>query len=307
MVVAEYNSVMSMGISLREAGASSDVIQAIKQASNNTGVDFDYLVNQARTESSFRTDVKAKTSSATGLYQFIDQTWLGMVSKHGSKHGLGEMAAKIKQDFQGRYYVPDETAKQDILNLRKDAGISSLMAAEFASDNGNYLKAKTGKDATATDLYMAHFLGAGGASKFIKAMQETPSRPAAYLMPAAASANKNIFYNTDGSPKSLEQIYKRFEAKFGEATDIHLAENHMPHAVEKTVEKIDRTYRRDIQFERMYGDNITTYVRGMPSVKGFEGGSFFEGLYGERVSSLPQNRTTQNALFLTLTMLDLPK
>jgi len=68
-----------MGITSLTAGASQEVIGAIKHASQKTGVDFDYLVNQARTESSFRPDVKASTSSATGLYQFLDQTWLGTV------------------------------------------------------------------------------------------------------------------------------------------------------------------------------------------------------------------------------------
>lgn len=295
---------MSLGITNHISGASQEVLQAIKTASQKTGVDFDYLVNQARTESSFRTDVKAATSSATGLYQFIDQTWLATVSKHGSKYGLGDMASNIQKDFQGRYFVANDTLRQEILNLRKDAEISALMAAELAADNGEIVQAKTGKNPSATDLYMAHFLGAGGASQFIKAMQENPYRPAAFLFSSAASANKNVFYNSDGSPKSFDQIYKTFADKFGESTTGHHAENAPAHTVDKIV---DNTYRRDVRFERMYGDDVMNFVHAMPSVKGFESGSFFDGLYGDKVAGLMQNQVNQNALFLTLTMLDLPK
>lgn len=291
---------MSMNISANIKGASPEVVSAIQNASVKTGVDFDYLVNQARTESSFRPDVKASTSSATGLYQFIDQTWLGMVSQHGSKHGLGEEANAIQKDFQGRYYVSNDTQKEAILNLRKDPEIASLMAAEFASGNQQYLENKTGKDVNSTDLYLSHFLGAGGASKFIKAMQEYPYKPAAHLLPSAASANKNIFYKSGGSMKSLTQIYNDFEAKFGEVTEVQIAEVTQSKAINKS-------YVRDIQFERMYGDRVAQFVNDLPRMSGFESSSFFENMFGDDVASVMQNGFKDQSLFLTLAMLDLPK
>lgn len=292
---------MSLGINNHITGASQDVLQAIQNASRKTGVDFDYLVNQARTESSFRTDVKASTSSATGLYQFIDQTWLSMVSKYGSKHDLDDMASQVKQDFQGRFYVANDTLRQEILNLRKNPDIASLMAAELASGNGTIVQTKTGKNPSATDLYMAHFLGASGASNFIKAMQDDPYRPAAFLFPSAASSNKNVFYNSDGSPKTLEQIYKTFAGKFNNVTEGQMVHND---AVQQTKAIANNQYTRDIQFERLYGDTVANFVRDMPSVSGFESGSFFEGIYGQKMSDIMQKSISQNALFLTLTMLD---
>ena len=298
---------MSMGITSNIAGASQQVIDAIKTASTKTGVDFDYLVNQARTESSFRTDVKASTSSATGLYQFIDQTWLGTMSKHGSKHGLGDQAATIKQDFQGRFFVSDDAQKRDILNMRKDPAIASIMAAEFASDNKQYVEAKTGKDATSTDLYLSHFLGAGGASKFIKAMQKTPYRPAAHLLPAAANANKNIFYKSDGSMKSLSQIYNDFEAKFGAVTEVQTAQSDPIQKQSTTKDVITSGYRRDIQFERMYGSRVSQFINAMPAIDGMKSGNFFDGMFGENVSKMMQNGAQNQSLFLTLAMLDSPK
>jgi hypothetical protein len=294
---------MSLGINGNSFNAPVHIEQAIKHASQKTGVNFDYLMRQAATESSFRAEVKASTSSATGLYQFIDQTWLAMVSQYGSKHGLGDMADKIEQDFQGRYFVSDDTLNNAILNLRKDPEISSLMAAELALQNGAIVAQKTGKDVSATDLYMAHFMGAGGASKFIAMMQEHPYRPAAHLFPSAASSNRNIFYNSDGSPKSFDQIYKHFEGKFASVTPSHPQEL----TASNEVQISDKGYQRDIQFERLYGQEVTHFIRQTPSIDGFQSGSLFEGLYGDKISNLVQKQVNQNALFLTLTMLDVPK
>jgi len=291
---------MSMGITSQIAGASQEVIGAIKSASKKTGVDFDYLVNQARTESSFRTDVKASTSSATGLYQFLDQTWLGTMAKHGSKHGMNDLASQIQKDFQGRYFVSDDTLKTQILDMRKDPQIASIMAAEFASDNKQIVESKTGIKATSTDLYMAHFLGAGGASKYINAMKETPNMAAAELMPRAANSNKNIFYNSNGSMKSLVQVYKNFQAKIDHVTEVQ-------NVKADTAPAVDKFYQRDLSFERMYGNGVQKFVSAIPSIDGFQAGNYFDGLFGNNISNMLQNKVNTQSLFLTLTMLDLPK
>ncbi|HCH95135.1 MAG TPA: lytic transglycosylase, partial [Erythrobacter sp.] len=61
---------------------------AIARAATRTGVDFDYLLAQAKLESGLDPSAKAGTSSATGLYQFIDSTWLRTLDRHGAKHGM---------------------------------------------------------------------------------------------------------------------------------------------------------------------------------------------------------------------------
>ena len=179
--------------------AGGKVTSAIQKASSSTGVDFAYLLQQAKVESSFRTDVKASTSSATGLFQFIDSTWMNMVENHGEKYGIDPSAPK-----------------SELLALRKDPEISSLMAAELASENKNYLENTLGKgvEIGSTELYMAHFLGAGKAAGFLKAFHDAPQKPAADLFPRAAQANRAVFYNTDGKPKSLGEVYANFEKKF---------------------------------------------------------------------------------------------
>ncbi len=188
-----------------------NVYNAIKNAAAKTGVNFTYLVEKAAAESSFDTNAKSRTSSATGLFQFIESTWLKMVKDHGGKYGLEKYASKI--DDNGR--VSDPKARKEILNLRKDPEIASLMAAEYDTGNYNRLKENVGGDIGSTELYMAHFLGAGGATGFLNAMKKSPNMTAADLFPKEARANRNVFYDSKtGQPRSLKQVHAMFDQKF---------------------------------------------------------------------------------------------
>jgi hypothetical protein len=193
--------------------SASRVQSAIAAASSRTGVDFGYLLGQAKLESGLRANAKATTSSASGLYQFIESSWLSVVKKHGAEHGLGWAADAIGPG--GR--VGDAGTRQAILALRNDPAAASLMAAEHASDNKDALEATLGREATGTDLYMAHFLGLGGARKFLTKMAANPQASGATLFPQAAGANRSVFYTSGGQPRSLAQIYDRFTGKLEQA------------------------------------------------------------------------------------------
>jgi len=196
-------------------GARDRVSAAIANASARTGVDFNYMMQQAKIESGFDPDARARTSSATGLYQFIEQTWLGTVKKHGTAHGLGWAADSIHQGSDGRYRVSDLSTRRAILDLRRQPEAAAAMAAEFAADNQQYLEGRLGRPMESVDLYLAHFLGAGGAERFLSAHDANPNAPAASLLPDAARANRSIFYASSGSPRSLSEIRDRFAAKLG--------------------------------------------------------------------------------------------
>ena len=191
------------------------VSSAIQLAAARTGVDFDYLFNQARIESGLDTNARARTSSATGLFQFIEQTWLATVRQHGTEHGLGWAANAIQQRPNGRYHVADPAMRRAILDLRRQPEAASAMAAEFAADNRAYLERRLGREAAPVDLYLAHFLGAGGATRFLAAHDANPNASAAAVMPAAARANRWVFYNRDGSARSLADVRERFAEKMG--------------------------------------------------------------------------------------------
>jgi hypothetical protein len=194
------------------SNTNGSVRSAIANASASTGIDFDYLLGQAQLESGLNPTARAGTSSATGLYQFIDQSWLGVVKQHGTENGLGWASNAITRTG-GRWVVSDPAMKSAILNLRKNPQVSAAMAAESASDNKTAIESSLGRGATGTDLYMAHFLGLGGAKSFLQTMQSNPNVSGAAMFPAAARANRNVFYDASGNARSLGEIYQRFSAK----------------------------------------------------------------------------------------------
>ncbi len=200
------------------ASNSGRIQSAIQRAAARTGIDFDYLLGQAKVESGLNASASATTSSARGLYQFVEQSWLSVMKQHGSEYGLGWAADAISRNASGRMTVSDSATKQAILALRNNPEIASAMAAEHASDNKDALESATGREATGTDLYMAHFLGLGGARRFLANMQSNPGTSAAGLFPAAARANRGVFYNSDGSARSLADVYQRFAAKLGDGS-----------------------------------------------------------------------------------------
>lgn len=192
---------------------ASPVMAAVQSASARTGVDFDYLVDVARVESGFRPTAKAPTSSARGLYQFTNQTWLATLDRHGADHGLGWAADAIGKDASGRLSIADPALRQQILDLRDDPAASASMAAAFTSDNRAYVEGRLGRTAEPVDLYLAHFLGSGGAVRFLSAWAADPDQAAATMMPEAAGANRSIFYAADGRMRSLGEVRSNFQAK----------------------------------------------------------------------------------------------
>jgi hypothetical protein len=196
---------------LAEAAAAtptrSDVIAALHQASAETGSNFDYLLGTAMRESSLKPQAKSSTSSATGLFQFVDQTWLGLVKQHGAKFGLGSYAGAIQQNSDGRYETDNPADRQAILALRNDPKVSALMEGEYANETRSTLESSLGRGVCNGELYAAHFLGPEAACKLIKMSENQPAASAAGAFPAAASANKSVFYKADGSPKTVRDVY----------------------------------------------------------------------------------------------------
>lgn len=186
---------------LRHAG----VTQVLREASATVGEDFGYLLDTASRESSLNPSARAATSSASGLFQFTGQTWLGVMKRHGAEHGLGAEAAGI-QLVDGRYKVPDASARQAILALRNNPKIAALMAGEFTAENRQRLQGDLGRPVSEGELYTAHVMGAGGAAQLISAAENHPSQNAAHLFPAAAKANRAIFFDDDGMPRSVAQV-----------------------------------------------------------------------------------------------------
>jgi hypothetical protein len=189
------------------------VMSALRRAATETGADFAYLLKTAMRESSLNPAAEASSSSATGLFQFIEQTWLATVRKYGAEHGLKAYADAIEVGNNGRLQVADRTLRQEILALRKDPETAALMAGEMTTGMRADMEATLGRRVSPGELYVAHFLGPNAATKLIAAAAANPTASAAEMFPQAASANRSIFYAKDGTSRSISSVLASLTSK----------------------------------------------------------------------------------------------
>ena len=186
------------------SAAGSTVTGAIRQASQATGTSFNYLLATAQVESGLNPQAGASTSSARGLFQFIEQTWLATMKQSGPALGYGRYAAAITKTASGHYEVTNPALRSEILKLRNDPTANAVMAGAFTKANAAYLTQRLGRPPSEGELYIAHFLGAGGAARLIALAASNPSAKATDFFPTAAHANSSIFYDrTTGAARSV--------------------------------------------------------------------------------------------------------
>lgn len=189
------------------------LVETILDAARTVEVDPTYLMALADKESSFRTDVKASTSSAQGLFQFIDRTWLEVVRAFGAKHGLAAEAAAITM-IDERPVVADGAERTRILALRSDPAVAALMAAEMLRRDAAQIGFQVGRALTPTELYLAHFLGLEDAARFITLRNAGKVQSATAHFPAAARANAAIFFERLRRGRrglSVPEVYARLD------------------------------------------------------------------------------------------------
>jgi hypothetical protein len=217
------------------SGAGNRITAAIQSASQTTGTPFNYLVQTAARESAFDPKAQATTSSARGLFQFIESTWLGTMKESGAKYGFGTQAAAIDKVGEGQYTVRDPAMRAQILKMRDDQRISALMAGALANHNAEGLSGSLGRQPTSGELYIAHFLGLAGAKKLITIKEAQPNASAASAFPAPAKANRSIFYDRHGRAKSTATVYASLVAKH----------DHVPRLPQIEVASAARTQSRE--------------------------------------------------------------
>lgn len=197
------------------SAAGATVTGAIRQASQATGTSFNYLLATAHVESGLNAQAGASTSSARGLFQFIQQTWLATLKQAGPTLGYGRYADAISKTASGQYEVSDPALRSEILKLRNDPTANAVMAGAFTNANAAALNEQLGRAPSEAELYIAHFLGAGGAARLINLAAGNPNAKAADLFPDAAQANSSIFYDrTTGAPRSVAQVRNILTARY---------------------------------------------------------------------------------------------
>ncbi len=196
--------------------------RALASAAGRAGVSFDFMVRTAARESGFDAAARAPGSSAAGLFQFVEQTWLSMVSRHGAAHGLAKEASAIRTSSGGKLVVADPEARRRILDLRLDPDVSAQMAGELTRENARTLRQHLGRAPQEAELYVAHFLGAGKAAQLINAADITPDAQAAKLFPDAARANRTIFYDAKGGPRTVRTVLAALKSAHAPRTNAPL-------------------------------------------------------------------------------------
>jgi hypothetical protein len=214
-----------MAVNPAASGGTPQITGAIRQAAQSTGISFDYLLTTAKIESNFNPSAQASTSSAKGLYQFIDQTWLGTMKQDGAALGLGRYAGAIAKSADGHYDVSDPAMRAAILRLRSDPQVSAMLAGALTRNNAALVSSNIGRQPSNGELYIAHFLGADGAGKLINGAAKQPHARAAAMFPQAAAANHSIFYDASGRARSVGEVYGKLTRLFDSARTVAFAQS----------------------------------------------------------------------------------
>ncbi len=181
--------------------------EGARAAARIANVSFADVMAKAAQESDFNVNSRTSTSSAAGPFQFVEHTWLDMLKRHGAAYGLGKEAAQIKM-HNGVASVSDPALRKQLLDLRKDVGLSAGMAARYLDEAGKDLAHALHRKPTETENRMAYFLGPAGAAKLIRAAQSNPDGPSDAVLPQAAAANRNLFYGSAGALSNRQAMNK---------------------------------------------------------------------------------------------------
>jgi hypothetical protein len=199
---------------------SREVLGAIRLGSIRTGVEFTFLMDLARVESSYNPQARAKGSSAAGLFQFKDDSWLEAVERYGADYGLLDYVAGIRRMKTGQQPLPDgdDHLRREVLALRFDPRLSTLLAAESIKHNRRNLSGKTKREPGRTDLYLLHFFGPSGAVKFLEVLDDEPAAIAGDIFPEAAARNRGVFRDRQSQPRTVAEVYRWFDSRFNATT-----------------------------------------------------------------------------------------
>jgi murein DD-endopeptidase MepM/ murein hydrolase activator NlpD len=143
-----------------------------------------YMRTVAMLESGGDPRAKNARSSAGGLFQFLESSYEGVTGRKGSG---------------AERYDPTK---------------STEAMAKFSAQQKGQMEKNLGRGVSGADLYMGHFLGASGATKFLGAKDRDPTQSAAKFDPAAAKANPELYYDKQGKERNLEELYQLMTEKY---------------------------------------------------------------------------------------------
>jgi hypothetical protein len=200
-------------LTLGGAKVSRTLVETVIRAAEAIDVDPVYMLALADKESSFSAEAKAGTSSAEGLFQFVNSTWLEMIRSHGARHGY-EAAAAAVETVRGELTITNDVMREWVLGLRRDAYLSAVMAGEMLKRDRAKVERRIGRDLSRSEYYLVHFLGAASAGKLMEIVNGKPKQSAPAAFPQAARANKTLFFTREGRRTrhlTVGEVYTRLD------------------------------------------------------------------------------------------------
>lgn len=176
------------------------------------GMDPAYLLHLAKRESNLNAAASSPMSTAKGLFQFTENTWLCSVRTFGPAFGVTD-SDKISLKRQGSCTVENQNVRDRLLSMRSNPKVSTQIAAAFSVQNYRILATTFGRTPNSTELYVLHLLGQRDGIRFLMAVRSTPLMPAFEITPVGAMANRKIFYTSDNRPKFVSEIYDELSLK----------------------------------------------------------------------------------------------
>jgi len=203
---------------MRGAEDRANTYADIAHAATTAGANPSGLLTTAYLETKFEPGARPRTSSAAGPFQYIQSTWLGSIKKYGSQLGYGHYADAIEQR-RGRYYVRNPQLRAEILNMRHDAWLATMVTIELMKEYQTMLEgAGLGRQITSNDLHICHVFGPAGGRKFLRTLRTSPNIAAASIFDAdVVAANHNVFYDRRGRAYTLQSVYNSYGSNFAPA------------------------------------------------------------------------------------------
>jgi hypothetical protein len=176
------------------------LLQVIVDEARTTGLAPEFALALVSKESGFDRHAKSTRSTARGLFQFTDRTWLEAVERFGAEGPIAETLSGL--------------GRAEILHLRHHEITSTTIAVRYIAESRDRLTRSLGRAPTSSELYASHFFGRTGVVEFMSHLRKSPSATAADLFPDFAKANPSLFHDADkGKPLSVSEVNLRLRQR----------------------------------------------------------------------------------------------
>lgn len=196
----------------------------VELSSRTTGVPTTYARALFAQEGGDNTEAANPRSTARGLTQFIEGTWLQMMREYGPRYGLPQsLANQIEQKPNGAWRARTREAHDQLMELRFSPEWNAVMSGHYANQEHGDMVRRAGRPVSIEETYLAHFMNGDVAGQWVRAVGNQPQTNArAFLRriyannPRQADAiieqNPNVFSES----ATVRSVYERQTRDFRE-------------------------------------------------------------------------------------------